>query len=175
MLASISRNLARPAVADWLIKQASLRPYSHVKGEDGTTYMERYWLFNPYPTNEAERRWWKSKLPSIRIHRILREDQQPHLHDHPWNVRTFILWGWYREEREADCSTLCKTHFYFRTRGQTASQRYGEYHRITAVAPGGVWTLFVTWKKQGTWGFKVDGKKVPWREYLGLNKGESNE
>jgi hypothetical protein len=31
-----------------------------------------------------------------------------------------------------------------------------------------VWTLFITWRYQGTWGFDVDGSKVPWREYLGI-------
>jgi hypothetical protein len=33
--------------------------------------------------------------------------------------------------------------------------------------------MFVTGKRRGTWGFNVDGKKVPWRVYLGIEKGES--
>lgn len=46
----VARILARPTVADWLIKRAHCTPYSHIKGADGSIYMERYWLFNPYPT-----------------------------------------------------------------------------------------------------------------------------
>lgn len=175
LMSLVARTLARPAVADWLIRLAQRTPYSHIE-VDGEVYMERYWLFNPYPSSKAERRWWKDVLPSIRIHRILREDQD--LHDHPWNARTVILRGWYREEREADCVLMCRTHFYFRTRGQTTRLRFGEYHRIAAVSPGGAWTLFITRKKQGTWHFKVDGKEIPWREYQNAQlhkKGEPSE
>jgi hypothetical protein len=43
-----------------------------------------------------------------------------------------------------------------------------QYLRISYIAEGGAWTLFFTWRYQGTWGFLVDGAKVPWRKYLGL-------
>jgi hypothetical protein len=29
-----------------------------------------------------------------------------------------------------------------------------------------VWTLFCLGRQKGEWGFMVEGKKVPWREYL---------
>jgi hypothetical protein len=126
-------------------------------------YMYRWWLFNPYPTgNDGAGRRWGDWLPSIRIHRIMREDRDRHLHDHPWNARTFILRGGYEEERPGQA-------FILRQPGDTARLSYGQYHRINKVSDGGVWTLFVTGKKRGTWGFKVDGKKVPWRMYLGIN------
>jgi hypothetical protein len=35
---------------------------------------------------------------------------------------------------------------------------------------GGATTLFITGKYRGTWGFLVDGVKVPWREYLGIGE-----
>ena len=44
---------------------------------------------------------------------------------------------------------------------------YGQYHRISAISDDGVWTLFITGRKRGTWGFWVNGRKVPWREYGG--------
>lgn len=101
------------------------------------------------------------------------------MHDHPWNVRTFILRGWYSEERASwNRPYDSKVRFRFRMRGDTARLLFGEYHRITAVSPGGVWTLFITGKKRGTWGFQVNGTKAPWREYLNVrvaNKGEPNE
>lgn len=57
---------------------------------------------------------------------------------------------------------------YERTAGYTGRLLFGEYHRIIEVSDGGVWTLFITWKYQGTWGFLVDGVKVPYRKYLGV-------
>jgi hypothetical protein len=53
-----------------------------------------------------------------------------------------------------------------RNQGDTATLRYGEYHRIDRISRGGVWTLFITGRHRGIWGFKVDGVKVPWREYV---------
>jgi hypothetical protein len=160
----LARFLARPAVANWLIQRAMRTPYFHLADADGSVYMERYWLFNPYPpkSDGADRRWgnW---LPSIRLHKIKREDRDRHMHDHPWNARTVILRGWYEEQRPI-------TDGYISTRrqtGETASLKFGQYHRISRVSDGGVWTLFITWRHRGTWGFLVDEKKVPWREYLG--------
>ena len=55
---------------------------------------------------------------------------------------------------------------FHRVIGYTGRLLFGQCHRISAVKPGGVWTLFFTWPKKGAWGFDVDGTKVPWREYL---------
>lgn len=96
----LARTLARPAVADWLIRRAQRTPYSPIISE-GELYMERFWLFNPYPdsgASGADRKPWRFPI-SIRIHHIVLPDQDRHLHDHPWNARTFILRGWYREVR----------------------------------------------------------------------------
>jgi hypothetical protein len=154
----IAKLLARPAVTDWLIERAKRTPYSHIE-KDGDVYMERYWLFNPYPADSSG----KGKLmPSIRLHKIMRPDQDRHLHDHPWNARTFILRGWYWEERAGEFWDI------ERNAGDTAALRFGEFHAITRVPEDGVWTLFITWRYRGTWGFLVNGRKVPWREYLGI-------
>ena len=53
-----------------------------------------------------------------------------------------------------------------RTRGYTGAVKFNQFHRIAEVSPGGVFTLWFTWKYQGTWGFDVDGKKVPYKTYL---------
>lgn len=174
----IAKVLARPTAVDWLIRRAMRTPYWHIAGEDGSVYMERYWLFNPYPTgNDGAGRRWGDWMPSIRIHRIMREDRDSHLHDHPWNARTFILRGWYQEERQrrhCGMSNWTATYLVMREPGDTARLNFGEYHRIQAVSPGGVWTLFITGRKRGTWGFLVDGTKAPWRAYLGIEKKGGN-
>lgn len=165
--------LSRPWVLQWLI--AFTYPYRHITGKDGSIYMYRYWLFNGYDS-PRHKKW----LPSIRLHRIMRPDSDRHMHDHPWRwARTFVLKGWYREERpsigsEAEQMALkCGLRFhvkpvsYVREVAYTGLLMHGCYHRITEASPDGVWTLFITGPKTDTWGFLVDGERVPYKEYLG--------
>lgn len=183
---AVARIVTIPAVTDWLIARAQRTPYTNITSRDGTdVYMVRLWLFNPYPNDGDTAGWekwnrsWRRHLPSARIHHIRRADEDAHLHDHPWNARTIVLRNWYREHRicsyeagggfELDHTGRVR-HRFERLRGYTGRLLFGQYHRISEVATGGVWTLFITWKKQGTWGFLVDGKKVPWRKYLGLEQ-----
>lgn len=178
---AIARIVSRPAVAAWLIQRAQRTPYTHIMSADGQDcYMGRWWLFNPYPgPSSYTRKGWRDWVPSVRIHHIMREDRDRHLHDHPWNARTIVLRGWYEEERPTRSNTgqvpddLVKVgsqlrDVFKRRQGYTGRLLFGEYHRISEVSDGGVFTLFITWRERGTWGFDVDGRKVPWREYLGL-------
>lgn len=170
----IARICAIPRVADWLIARAQRTPYAPVMSQDGQTlYMGRWWLFNPYPAPGNGRKRW-SWLPSIRVHHICVEGQDRHCHDHPWNARTIILRGGYREQRpDVEFNIgIEEGYVYSITRGpgDTARLLYGQFHRISKVSPGGAWILFITWRYRGTWGFLVDGRKVPWREYLGVPK-----
>jgi len=49
--------------------------------------------------------------------------------------------------------------------------KHGTYHKITHVDPDGVWTIFITYKYRGVWGFWDDflKRKVHWRKFLGLD------
>lgn len=163
---------SRP-VARWLIARAMRTPYSHIHGRQGggQLYMARFWLFNPYEGGTGLRRWG-DRLPSLRIHWIRRPDDDDHPHDHPWNARTVILDGWYIEEKGLVPTSWDITGKWRRRRGYTGTLKFGEYHRIDRVCPQGVYTLFITWKKQGSWGFLVDDVKVPWRDYIdGVRSG----
>lgn len=147
--------LAHPLIADWLIETSKATPYTHLEG-----YMNRFWVFNPYdPTGSKE----GDRGLSGRVHHILRRDLDRHHHDHPWDARTIILRGWYREVRLMPDGSEQE---FVRRPGDTATINFGEYHRITEVSEGGVHTLFITEAYQGTWGFLVDGMKVPYKEYL---------
>lgn len=171
----IAKVASRPAITDWLIRRAQRTPYTHIWSPDRSEiYMGRWWLFNPYPASGAAKRKGWGWLPSVRIHHIMRADEDRHHHDHPWNARTIILRGWYREQRAIRYSDtpIPLVLTFTRQGGDTATLKFGEYHRISKVSPGGVWTLFITWKYQGVWGFNVDGVKVPWRRYLGLDEGQ---
>lgn len=189
--------VSKPAVANWLIERAMKTPYSHIyANSDGrntydktpVVYMERYWLFNPYKRSaQGQERSRFNWFPwNIRIHHICRHDIDPDMHDHPWNARTIILRGWYIEERLVEASIRQKldlqtrmidmgpdwgvVQLFNRSAGDTARLNFGEYHRIRSVSEGGVWTVFITGKYQGTWGFLVNGAKVQWRKYLGIDK-----
>lgn len=150
---------SRPAICNWLIRRAKRRPYSNILGPDGSVYMERYWLFNPFPSPGGPD---KRHFPfSIQLHRIMVPDQDRHQHDHPWNFRTLIMRGSYVEERGDEV--------FFRRQGSTASINFGQYHRVASVTVNGCWTMFITGAYQGSWGFLVDGAKVHYRKYLGLD------
>jgi len=168
----IAKVISQPMIANYLIKRAMRTPYFHLDG-----YMNRYWLFNRYSeigsSTVVPRRFkW---MPSIRIHHILRADDARDLHDHPWNARTIILKGAYIERRlqslgvrtdhTGNTVTFAEMQSYVRHWGDTATINFGEYHSIDAVSEGGVWTLFIAGDYLGTWGFLVDGKKVPHQEY----------
>ncbi|GFZ67437.1 hypothetical protein PSE10B_39590 [Pseudomonas amygdali pv. eriobotryae] len=174
----LAKLLARPAIAAWLIARAQRTPYLHIRSADGQeVYMGRWWLFNAYDreTHLGRIRWcpW-----SIRVHHIMRPDADRDLHDHPWDARTVILRGWYTEQRLLDHddpvlsgldapSAAQATEYIMRRPGSTAQLNHGEYHRIDEVSPGGVYTIFITSRWKGDWGFLVNGVKVAWREYTG--------
>lgn len=146
---------------NWLILRSFRTPYTHLKTRDGReTYMQRFWLFNPYDpeTRKAKYPW----LPlSARIHHICLPDEAVDLHDHPWDARSIILDGSYVELREDG-------EYHLRAVGDTVRLNHNEFHRIVDVEQRlGAVTLFITFRYRGTWGFLVDGKKVPFREYLG--------
>lgn len=160
--------VSRRAVADYLIRRAQRTPYFHLPG-----YMNRWWLFNGYSSDQSlsEGERGNSKrfawLPSIRVHHILREDLASHMHDHPWNARTIILRGDYTERRlERGLELEWEEVTHERRPGSTARVLFGEFHHIERVSTGGVFTLFFSWKYAGGWGFLVNGRKVPWRQYV---------
>ncbi|SFD07419.1 hypothetical protein SAMN05216577_11616 [Pseudomonas citronellolis] len=171
----LARQLARPRVAEALIHYAKRTPYMHLPSNENPSYMERYWVFNPYDRETNVPRW-ASLIPwSFRVHHIKREDTDRHMHDHPWDARTIILKGWYVEKRLVDdadwCERFGRDHtLHIRRRGDTAPLRFGEYHSITEVSEGGVYTLFISGRWRGVWGFLVNGVKVPWKKYLGLGE-----
>lgn len=155
MLRILAKFLARPTVTKWLVKQAKKRPYIHIPA-DTAEYMERYWLI---PES------WK--LPfAVRIHIIKAADRDRHLHDHPFNFRTFILSGHYTEER-VDGPI-------YRRRGTTYKLKATEPHRITGLTASpfedGVITMFITGRRKQPWGFYTDKGKTNYEDYRDAEK-----
>lgn len=167
---ALAQILAKPRIAEWIIRRAQRTPYMHILSPDGrTTYMWRWWLLNPYNRKTQKPRW--SCLPfSVRVHHIARPDYDEHPHDHPWDARSIVLKGWYQELRLTEGAISSFMAPFIRVAGTTATLEHNAYHQIKEVGPSGAVTLFITWKYQGMWGFLVDGVKIPWRAYLGLRE-----
>lgn len=164
----VARVVSKPKVADYLIRRAMKTPFTHLPSNDDPSYMERYWLLNPYPVSSRDRKRWQFPW-SIRLHLIKRADAERDIHDHPWNARTIILRGAYLEKRQGPAVEMFRDpplYTIIRRKGDTATIKHNEYHTISEVTAGGVWTMFITGPWLGDWGFLRNGVKVWWRTYL---------
>ncbi len=157
---------------DWLIRRAKRTPYYHLD-----SYMDRWWLIpyrsdighgtGPVPFRRRPIAWLIQRCGiSIRVHEILRSDEGRDPHDHPWPYLTIILRGYYLERRYNDAGQC--TSIEIHGPGSILWRPAGSWHRLELAYP--VTTLFITGSKSQTWGFNVDGKKVPHREYLGAKQ-----
>jgi len=125
-----------------------------------------------------------------RVHHILRPDNGPDPHDHPYAFTSRVLKGWLEETvfDPGPGQTTRRTPFmvsrvvyehlqWFHHRGIFLKSTFPATHThlITAVSPGGCWTLvsarasnFVAgaaWER--VWGFWTDKGFVPYDRYDG--------
>lgn len=56
--------------------------------------------------------------------------------------------------------------------GSIALRRFYHRHRIVAVSPGGVWTLFITFRKRQSWGFFTPKGKIWWWEFESVHNNK---
>lgn len=142
-------------LADKLIEQAKKNPYFHLEG-----YMERYWLY-PFEPNKT----------NIRIHHILRSDEDRHLHDHPWPSTSIILKGGYWEIMPLDPLQDPKLDEKARVRiwrgeGDVVTRGATTRHALELPEGKTCWSMFIMGPKEQSWGFYTDKGKIYWREYL---------
>jgi len=173
-------------IADRLIARAKRTPYSHIingvgltQNPDEADYMERYWLFNPYESSAGGKpiKW----LPSVRIHRIKKSDDDRALHDHPWRFVTVILKGGYYEvrpvygdrytEQETGCPLRLQGVIRHETKwhgpGSILIRSHKDFHRLVVPEGGEAWTMFTTGKYLHKWGFlHRDSYKIAYDTYL---------
>lgn len=115
------------------------------------------------------KRWALLETPwfNIYLHKIFKSDEDKHLHNHPWNFKSFLLWGSYSEllmdKDFQDYATLVDRYWW----GWAKRGTY-LFHHLMLEKP--VWTLVFTGKRQGDWGYLVDGKFVGHQEYRLLKK-----
>ena len=144
-------------------------------------YLRRYYLWRS--------KWIGMNFGDLYLHQIVRSDDDPDPHDHPWNFRSFILSGGYTDE--AWMFTDLDGHGNgYRTRlpgsddpvraPATRFRHRRHIHRV--ILRNGepawtlVWTTGYTHDADGNaeWAFITEERRVPWREYLGLTKGEDH-
>lgn len=139
-----------------LIEQAKKNPYFHLEG-----YMERYWLY-PFSVDNPV---------NVRIHHILRSDDDRHLHDHPWPSTSVVLKGGYWEILPADQEQhprLDSTDFLhiWRGPGSVVTRKATDRHLLELPEGQTAWSMFIMGPVEQKWGFYTEDDKVYWREYL---------
>lgn len=134
----------------------------NIDKDETDIYMCRYFL-------------WRSRIhnkkSNLFLHKICRSDTDRHLHDHPWNWATFLLWGSYREvTRNEYLGSTLGIKWKDSEKSQTFSAlsfRTGKatkFHRLVLKKP--VWTLFWHGPVVQQWGFNVNSVKINSEEYL---------
>ena len=79
------------------------------------------------------------------IHRILHQDDDFHLHNHPWTFLGIILWGGYEERTPKGGSRN-------RRIGSIGYGGLGYYHKVAKIF-GPTTSLFFTGVKRYDWGY----------------------
>lgn len=99
---------------------------------------------------------WILETPwfSLRIHHILRSDEDRALHDHPWNFASLILWGGYFEVTQ-ERDLLDRTRHVQTWHGPLSLRRLRAetLHRVVIPEGRSAWTVVWTGPILRKWGF----------------------
>lgn len=123
----------------------SRNPDFIICGEDGTPYMNRWWIV---PRNEGA---------NVYLHQILKDDDERALHDHPWDSFSTVLEGTLRE--------YTPNHPEGRVlrAGETVQRLAKDAHRLEVIEPA--FTLFSTGPRIREWGFHCPNGWVHWQDF----------
>lgn len=162
--------------------------------------MQRYWVlgYQSLHRNTVKPGWlhigasssrfynWLTERVAIRLHQILRSDDDRALHDHPFDYVSLILSGGYWEVTEMDYLEYVReasSKYKYAGFGSTpdtimVKRWYGpgsilfrtanSAHRLILDRESNdVWTLFIMGPKKQNWGFYTKEGKIPASVYLG--------
>lgn len=108
----------------------------------GGSYMRRFIFRTPWFT--------------LRLHHILRSDDDRHLHDHPFDFVSFLLSGGYYETVPCDCGKpICtgkKQRWW--PRFSIVAKHAEDLHCLKLERP--VWTFVISGPKRRAWGFETE-------------------
>ena len=126
-----------------------------ITGED--LYLRRWNMYLPF-------RW------SIKVHKIVRNDDDRCQHDHPWIFIRIILWGGYVEERGGKRVVLKPWRPWAFWRIYPALGKFK--HRIDRLLRPVSWSLIICGPKKMEWGFYTKGGWMHWQEFASQAKGK---
>jgi hypothetical protein len=87
----------------------------------------------------------------VMLHKFLRPDSDPFVHDHPWAFLSIVLRGGYTEMRRDN-----KTHRYHRRHVRFFNlKRRDDAHYVMQLDRVPTWTLVFHGRRRRTWGFWV--------------------
>lgn len=115
-------------------------------------YMERWWIV---PRNEMQ---------NVYLHRILRDDDDRALHDHPWDNVSLLLVGSYRE--------ITPDGAFIREPGALIHRKATDSHRLELIDGKPAVSLFFTGPKLREWGFHCPNGWVHWLDFTAGDNGQ---
>ena len=106
------------------------------------------------------RRWWvipRNPFSNIYLHAIVSSDDDRAFHDHPWDNRSFLIFGSYIEHTPEGN--------FVRRAGDVIDRPAGALHWLEVVPGEPAISLFMTGPKQREWGFECPQGWVHWRDF----------
>jgi len=108
---------------------------------------------------EGDRHWWRFMPFKVMLHYFPPRTADLDVHDHPRSFMTFMLRGSYKDVRPDGSEIL---------RAPAVRYRAAEHAHRTVTGARGAWTLVIMGPLKRPWGFWLDGKWRPWREYVAM-------
>lgn len=106
------------------------------------------------------RRWWvipRNPFANIYLHEIVKSDDDRAFHDHPWDNRSFLIFGRYIEHTpDGD---------FERKAGDVIDRAASALHWLEAVPGETAVSLFMTGPKIREWGFACPQGWVHWTDF----------
>jgi len=130
-------------MVEWSNALMGSRPADIVIGSD---YLHRWYVIPRNP------------FCNVYLHKFYRGDADPEMHDHPWDNRSYVLEGSYREQTP--------TGDFVRRSGDVIERKADALHRIEVMGRGPVITLFFTGPKVRDWGFMCADGWMPWESFI---------
>lgn len=140
------------AVREWALTYIAEHPKPDFHVGPGDDHQLQRWFVVP-----------RNPFNNVYLHRFLRSDDDRALHDHPWDNRSWVLSGGYREHLQDGSVVL-------RSEGDVIDRRAIEAHRVELIDVPAV-TLFFTGPVIRNWGFYCPKGWVVWRDFVAIEEG----
>ncbi len=150
---------------------------------DADVYLVRFWLSAAVRRPASQGGEAIESGESLVLHYFARGDDDQALHDHPWDFRTTILVGGYREclppidwmptTVDGAVGPAWRQRTEYRRAGETLGHLATDLHCVQDVEPD-TWTLVRTGRRVREWGFHPPGQAwVGYRDFLGLDAAKA--